>query len=231
MGNILKKPMATKPAEIETLEEDKNFKALTILYDCQLCHTFSISPSLNFTNNNCPHTICKHCIAKHINSKLEINAIEITCPSPDCKAVLDSVSCRSIVDDQPYLRWLDRLCYAAIAERKKCYCPYVNCLALIVDECCSLESYPTKSNCPECKRWFCFSCQTAWHEGQQCDLSRRMEVISLNDMLFMEMTMGMEKKLSCCPKCCMYTELVPAPGFCIVRCRFFILPPFIFVSV
>lgn len=215
--------MGNKLSSIKTPKADhKKDDAQIIIFDCQLCNS-PISPSMKFNNNNCPHIICKDCIAKHINSKLEINAIEITCPGPDCKTVLDPVSFRGIIDDKPYERWLDRLCYAAVSWQKKSYCPYKNCQALVIDECCGgAPSYVTRAACPACKRLFCFLCQTAWHEGRRCNVTRR-DFISLNDMLFIEMTLGRKKKLSSCPKCRMYTELVPNLGFCIVKCRYLIM--------
>uniref|UniRef100_K4CU60 RBR-type E3 ubiquitin transferase n=1 Tax=Solanum lycopersicum TaxID=4081 RepID=K4CU60_SOLLC len=91
-------------------------------------------PSTKFKNQNlCVHPFCIDCITTYIFVKLVDNVVEILCPFSNCNQFLDPIG------------WLTR-----------CYCPNLNCSALILDECGGVA---TGSKCPNCKRLFCFQCK------------------------------------------------------------------------
>ncbi|KAF5188580.1 RING/U-box superfamily protein [Thalictrum thalictroides] len=109
----------------------------------------------------------------------DYNLAEIKCPALDCNEVFDPLVCRSILSPRVFEKLCDKLCESTLTQCQKAYCPFQNCSTLILNEC---EASVTKSNCPVCKRLFCFKCGRPWHAGYSCDEARGMT--DRNDILF-----------------------------------------------
>ncbi|TMW81430.1 hypothetical protein EJD97_009693 [Solanum chilense] len=112
-------------------------------------------PSTKFKNQNlCVHPFCIDCITTYIFVKLVDNVVEILCPN--CNQFLDPIGCRNIMDSDLFDKWSEKLCKYSVLGLTWCYCPNLNCSALILDECGGVA---TGSKCPNCKRLFCFECK------------------------------------------------------------------------
>ncbi|XP_073136659.1 E3 ubiquitin-protein ligase RSL1-like [Henckelia pumila] len=137
-------------------------------FTCEICFRQSSLANNKFKNGDeCAHPFCTDCMAKYIRFKLKDERTgDIKCPAPYCDHTLDPVACVPHVDRSLFLRWCDVLCEAAVMFRDTCYCPYGDCNALILNEC---GGDLRRSECPKCKRLFCFMCKTAWHERVTCE--------------------------------------------------------------
>ncbi|PIA50524.1 hypothetical protein AQUCO_01300932v1 [Aquilegia coerulea] len=185
----------------------------TSSFDCAICLNY-VSSKRRFTNENrcLAHSYCLDCIQNHIQAKLDdYNIAEIKCPALDCNEVLDPLVCRSVLSPRVFEKWCDKLCESTLTQCQKAYCPLQNCSTLILNEC---EASVTKSNCPVCKRVFCFNCERPWHAGYSCDEARGMT--DRNDILFGAL---MEtRRWQRCPVCKHCVELISGCSIIVCRC-------------
>ncbi|CAN4107493.1 unnamed protein product [Withania somnifera] len=180
-------------------------------FTCEICIEPMLLPNKNFKNQNrCVHPFCIDCIVKYITVKLEDNIGNIPCPSLNCEQFLDPTSCRNLVGPQLFVKWSDVLCESCVLGVAHCYCPNRNCSALILDEC---GGNVKRSQCPSCKRNFCFQCKLPWHAGFHCEESR--ELRDRNDVVFG--VVAELNKWKRCPLCRHFVELIE--GCKIAKCR------------
>ncbi|KAG8364350.1 hypothetical protein BUALT_Bualt19G0119700 [Buddleja alternifolia] len=214
MGNTLQTlpPTPPPPHPHEQDQQIQNDDGSNQEFTCEICIEPTLSPTKKFKNaNKCSHAFCTDCMVKYIRVKLEENDVgAIACPAFSCGHALDPVACASLVGDALFVRWCDALCESAILGFDKCYCPYRNCNALIVNECGGIVR---KSSCPNCKRCFCFQCKRAWHAGFGC--SESGELRDVNDVAFGRL--AEQRKWMRCPRCRHFVELME--GCQIVKCR------------
>ncbi|GAV63513.1 IBR domain-containing protein, partial [Cephalotus follicularis] len=178
---------------------------------CEICMEPMLS-KLRFKNSNkCCHPFCMDCIAKYINATLEDNLAKIQCPALKCEELLDPFSCKPIISTKLFDKWCDILRDSALQGIQKCYCPYRDCSILILNECGDVLK---RSQCPNCKRLFCFECKMQWHTGYGC--GEMKEMTDRNDILFAELVET--KRWTRCFHCGHAVELVE--GCSLVRCRF-----------
>nr|XP_025884799.1 probable E3 ubiquitin-protein ligase RNF217 [Solanum lycopersicum] len=162
--------------------------------------------------NLCVHPFCIDCITTYISVKLVDNIVEIPCPFPNCNHFLDPIGCRNLMDSDLFDKWSEKLCEYSVLGLTRCYCPYQNCSALILDECGGVA---TLSKCPNCKRLFCFRCKLPWHAGFQCEESGALR--DENDFTF-----GMlaeREKWQRCPKCRSFVQLSEGCRYITCRCQ------------
>ncbi|XP_074344633.1 E3 ubiquitin-protein ligase RSL1-like [Apium graveolens] len=180
---------------------------------CFICTELVTLPNKMFKNQNkCAHPICVECIIKYIKSKLDQGLHRIKCPVLDCAHLLDPVSCRPDIPSVVFDRWIDLLCEFAVLRIDRCYCPYKECSALILNECGG--STVSKSECPGCKNLFCFSCRVAWHAGHSCEEVRRLS--DWNDNA--DGVLAENEKWQRCPACHHCVERVSGCNY--VTCRY-----------
>ncbi|OVA13644.1 zinc finger protein [Macleaya cordata] len=195
------------------------------------------------------HHFCSGCIAKYIEVKVEdySNATEviIKCPSINCDMVLDPLSCRSILPQRVFDRWCAVLCESAVLNlalpegfsssapagshnrrrrRRRVYCPFPDCSELILNECGD-DIGVTRTECPNCKKLFCFPCQIPWGTSHQCNSSNNSEMMMMseeeinirdrNDILLLEMVKP--NRWARCPTCNHCIERTY--GCAIITCR------------
>ncbi|XP_060168467.1 E3 ubiquitin-protein ligase RSL1-like isoform X1 [Lycium barbarum] len=209
MGNTLQKPGQNHSENIQEQElQVTELPDESQPFTCEICIEPMLLPNKKFKNqNHCVHPFCIDCIVKYITIKLEDNVGNIPCPSLNCNQFLDPISCRNLVGPQLFVKWSDVLCESAVLTLAQCYCPNPNCSALILDEC---GENAKRSQCPNCKNFFCFQCKLPWHAGFQCG-----ELRDGNDVAF-----GMLAELNKwkrCPTCRHIVQLIE--GCKIVKCR------------
>ncbi|KAL7125407.1 hypothetical protein ABFS83_14G115300 [Erythranthe nasuta] len=205
-------PPPPRPDEQEEEElQERRPEAGNREFTCEICIEPASIPGKKFRNGGrCSHPFCTDCVVKYIRVQLEDNAGRIKCPALNCGHALDPRACASLVGDALFVRWCDVLCEAAIVGSDRCYCPYRNCSALILNECGGVVK---KSTCPSCKRCFCFQCKGVWHAGFGCEESG--EIRDTNDVAFGRLVE--RRKWNRCPRCRHFVEL--REGCKIVKCR------------
>ncbi|KAF3635467.1 putative BURP domain-containing protein 17-like [Capsicum annuum] len=169
-------------------------------------------PNKKFKNQNrCVHPFCIDCIVKYISVKLEDNVVEIPCPYLSCNQFLDPICCRNLVGPELFVKWSDKLCESYVLGLTHCYCPNWNCSALILDECGGGNA--KRSQCPNCKRFFCLQCKLSWHAGFKCEEGG--ELMDINDVAFGVLVE--RNKWKRCPNCRRFVS--KTDGCKIVKCR------------
>ncbi|XP_042492758.1 probable E3 ubiquitin-protein ligase RNF144A isoform X2 [Macadamia integrifolia] len=164
---------------------------------CEIC-VEPMTETKKFSNNKrCAHPFCLDCIVKYIEAKIgENSTAEVPCPASNCDKFLDPISCRPILPAGLFERWCDVLCESAVlrGESSHCYCPSAGCSTLVLNECGGII---TKSECPNCKKLFCFQCKITWHVGFGCNETEQLR--DENDFLFGELVVRNNWKR--CPNC------------------------------
>ncbi|MCL7050519.1 hypothetical protein MKW94_011617 [Papaver nudicaule] len=207
-------------------------------FTCEIC-TEPVPQNEKFKNmeaSGCSHPYCTDCVAKYIETKvMHHNMSDIKCPNTNCVVLLDALSCRSILSKKVFEKWCRVLCESAVLldaskggfVHGRCFCPNRNCSELILNECEGNKSNVKRSDCPNCKEVFCFSCMIPWKENHQCRRQASGDTaidigMDRNDVLFMEMVK--RKKWVRCPNCnlCIQRVIVGEHYCNIITCRFFL---------
>ncbi|XP_057958776.1 E3 ubiquitin-protein ligase RSL1-like [Malania oleifera] len=206
-------PNKSLPQQITHQVEDENASTFT----CEICIEPITTAARKFNNGGaCAHPFCSDCIAQYVRVTVYDNGVaEIRCPGLDCRLLLDPLACRRILSAELFVKWCDLLCERVILGLEKCYCPYADCSALIIDECGGGGGggRGKRWECPGCRKAFCFRCKARWHAGYRC---REIgDVRDANDVVFGEL---MErKKWVRCPVCGRCVER--RSGCFQIRCR------------
>ncbi|PHT93501.1 hypothetical protein T459_01383, partial [Capsicum annuum] len=181
-------------------------------FSCEICMEPMLLASKKFKNQNrCIHPFCIDCIVKYISFKVEDNVVEIRCPSLNCNNFLDPIFCRNLVGPELFVKWSDKLCESYVLGLTHCYCPNKNCSILILDEC---GGNAKQSQCPNCKRFFCFQCKLPWHAGFKCE--ERRELMDKNDVAFV--VLAQRNKWKRCPRCRIFVSRIQGCQFIVCRC-------------
>ncbi|KAI3891574.1 hypothetical protein MKX03_033121 [Papaver bracteatum] len=165
-------------------------------FTCEICvQIVPVNRQFNSMEmSGCLHPYCTDCVAKYIQEKvIQHNMSEIKCANW-CRVLCESLV---LLDSSK----------GGVAYGRS-YCPFRDCSELILNECVRIapstsnnnctSNKITASNCPNCKKLFCFHC-----------------MVSFNDVLFMEMVK--RKRLVRCPNCFRYVE--HTEGCASIKCR------------
>ncbi|XP_026437673.1 probable E3 ubiquitin-protein ligase RNF144A-A [Papaver somniferum] len=183
-------------------------------FTCNICFT---ELPLERKFKGCRHPYCTNCVAKYIEAQVIYrNISKITCPEFNCNVMLEASSYQSVLPKSVFEKWCRALCESAVflnaskggVAYGRSYCPYRNCSELVLNECVgySSSSKITESNCPSCKKPFCFHCMVPWKENHQCNSNREIviDIDSKDDSLFMKIVK--KKRWRRCPSCKHYVE-------------------------
>ncbi|KAL7085387.1 hypothetical protein ACP275_14G279300 [Erythranthe tilingii] len=167
-----------------------------------------------FENDRCTHSFCYECTISHIISKIQDKANEIPCPAINCKAVLNSDSCRLMIPQKALVQWDEILCMSLIMDSQKLYCPFLDCSALFVNE---FGGVLGEIECLVCKRRFCGECKVAWHSDFTCKEFQKVYAKKGGKSDKIVKMLAKKRKWQKCPKCKMYVE--KAEGCLHITCR------------
>ncbi|EEF32081.1 zinc finger protein, putative [Ricinus communis] len=181
-------------------------------FTCEICIEPTLSNRKFKNGNGCTHPFCNDCIAKYVEVKVIDNVANIKCPSLGCDRPLEPTSCMALIPKAIFDKWSDLLCEVRVLEWERCYCPYENCSALILNEC--RYHKVKKVTCPNCKKNFCFNCKIPWHGGYWCRESRQLR--DGNDVLAGELIEN--QRWTRCYNCGHSVERVDGCKFISCRC-------------
>jgi E3 ubiquitin-protein ligase RNF144 len=162
----------------------------------------------------CSHTFCYNCTSQHVASKIQENLKIIKCPGLNCKNILDSNVCRSIVPEEVLVKWDESLCKSLILESQKMYCPFNDCSVMLVNDS---NEIITEIKCPLCKRFFCAACKVPWHSDFTCKEFEKMNAKKKGREEVMVKNLAKKKNWRKCPSCKFYVE--KAEGCLHITCR------------
>ncbi|XP_015955045.1 E3 ubiquitin-protein ligase RSL1 [Arachis duranensis] len=180
---------------------------------CKIC-TETKSLVESFCVTGCHHSYCNDCVILYVGSKLQENVINIRCPVPGCKGLLELEDCREILPKEVFDRWGMAMCEAVVVEGERFYCPFKDCSALMINDGRELVR---QSECPNCRRLFCAQCKVAWHDGIGCDEFQTLNKDEREKEDIMLMNLAKTKKWRRCPMCKYYVE--KSEGCMYMKCR------------
>jgi len=115
----------------------------------------------------CGHYYCKECFNGYYSCLIkEAKLYWIKCPYKDCKVKVKDETVKELFkeDSQTLEKFKKFKLNMEVAQsRNKKFCPQPNCEAV-----CQGKTTAPKTQCHSCKNFFCFNCQTGWHEGKTC---------------------------------------------------------------
>ncbi|XP_062088481.1 E3 ubiquitin-protein ligase RSL1-like [Humulus lupulus] len=204
--------------KVKLEKEEGESSSLVVEGFCPICSEPKPAGAM-FRNDKCSHSFCSDCIGRYVVLKIQDNISVVKCPHPNCGGVLEPQLCRSIVPEQVFGRWENALCESLILGAKKIYCPFKDCLAMMVDDG---EESVTVSECPSCNRLFCAQCNVSWHEGSECgefqSVAKSVGTMSSSEKEEkMVIELAKNKQWRRCPSCSFYVEKT---GGCVhISCR------------
>ncbi|KAG5116861.1 hypothetical protein JHK84_042974 [Glycine max] len=181
---------------------------------CEIC-TETKTDRDSFSITGCRHVYCNSCVAQYVESKLEDNVVNIPCPVPGCRGLLEADYCREILSPRVFDRWGNALCEAVIDAEEKFYCPFADCSAMLIRA--SEDADIRECECPNCRRLFCALCRVPWHENIPCEEFQKLnaEEREREDIMLMSLAKQMQWKR--CPHCRFY--VAKSEGCMYMRCR------------
>lgn len=184
-------------------------------FSCGICFE-EIESWRKFRNQTCSHSFCYDCTSKHITAKIQDNVKIILCPEVDCRAPLDFNTCRQIIPNDILVKWDESLCKSLIPESQTVYCPFMDCLAMLVNDSGEVIK---KIECPACWRSICAKCGVPWHLEFTCEefekLNAKKKKGKDDDGLVKEL--AKKKSWRKCPNCKIYVE--KTEGCLHITCR------------
>ncbi|XP_012838820.1 PREDICTED: putative E3 ubiquitin-protein ligase ARI6 isoform X1 [Erythranthe guttata] len=201
------------PSPSFLLEEEEPIVETSSRSFCEICLEEKASWQM-FENDRCPHSFCYECTISHIISKIQDKANEIPCPAINCKAVLNSDSCRQIIPQKALVQWDEIHCMSLILDSQKLYCPFLDCSALFVNEFGGILG---EIECLVCKRRFCGECMVAWHSDFTCKEFQKVYAKKGGKSDKIVKMLAKKRNWQKCPKCKMYVE--KAEGCLHITCR------------
>ncbi|XP_011074305.1 E3 ubiquitin-protein ligase arih1-like isoform X4 [Sesamum indicum] len=183
---------------------------------CEICLENKESWQM-FTNDKCPHSFCYDCTTSHIVTKIQDKLKEISCPAINCKAALNFDACRLMIPEDTLVQWDELLCMSLIPESQKLYCPFRDCLALLVNDSGEVIR---KIKCLICKRSFCAECAVPWHSEFTCKEFQKLYAKRGGKDDKIVKLLAKKKNWQKCPKCNVYVEKTEGCVHMTCRCRY-----------
>eukprot|EP00347_Sterkiella_histriomuscorum_P014106 403362148 len=89
---------------------------------------------------------------------------KMKCPTAGCEKTFDKEELKSLLSEDNYHKFQKFMAnYEVSKSANKCFCPQIDCETIVEG-----KKGQTKSQCPNCTKYFCFQCQLPWHDGLNC---------------------------------------------------------------
>ncbi|CAN4122448.1 unnamed protein product [Withania somnifera] len=203
-------------SETEMLKLEKEGDDDQLNNFCEICLDNKESWEM-FENDGCSHSFCYECTSKHIMAMISQKAKVIGCPGVSCGAAFDVNACRFMIPEEARIEWDELVCQSMILDSQKLYCPFRDCLALLVnDSGASIE----KIKCPLCKRSFCAACRVPWHPAFTCKEFQKLNAKKGSKGEDMVKTLAKKKNWQKCPNCKIFVEKTEGCIHMTCRCEY-----------
>lgn len=123
--------------------------------------------------------------------------LDITCPFPGCKTLVEYNQVQSVVTHEVFSKYEEFTFIASLnADPSVRWCPKPGCGNAIIGD-------PDNPRCqctdPECRYEFCFLCSEPWHADATCEQYQQWKVE--NGMIDTKFTHWAKKNTKKCPQC------------------------------
>eukprot|EP00898_Chlorokybus_atmophyticus_P000827 jgi/Chlat1/1745/Chrsp13S02171 len=163
----------------------------------------------------CKHNICSMCVAEYIRIELDEHKYPITCAHPGCKWAFGLEDVNKVIrHDAKRLALVQRLAVEA-GMKNRVYCPHAQCEAVM-----DIPNPKSKTDCFNCHRPFCATCQTAWHAGYSCEEYQALPDHSRTAEDLQVLRLAQQKLWRRCPNCKHMVERnLDGCNFMMCRCK------------
>lgn len=183
---------------------------------CGICFE-EVETRKMYKNRICLHSFCCDCTTKHIEAKIQVNSENIFCPEMNCKTPLDPNSCREILSNSILDKWDEFLCLSLIPVSHRIYCPFRDCLSMLVNDS---GGSLIQVQCPACWRLFCATCSAPWHPEFSCEDFQRLDRKRENRGEEFVNELAKRNHWRRCPKCKIFVEKTEGCLHITCRCKF-----------
>jgi len=166
--------------------------------ECPICCEEDVPPSDLFIFDTCEHQYCRECLQGYFANRIaEGKVLEITCPCPGCKTLVEYTQVQSVVTQDLFNKYVEFTFIASLnADPSVRWCPKVGCGNAIIGD---PENPRCRCTNTDCAYEFCFLCSEPWHEDATCEQYQEWKVASgLTDTKFNKWAKKNAKK---CPQC------------------------------
>lgn len=166
--------------------------------ECPICCEDSVPTSDLFIFETCSHQYCRECLQGYIgNSVTEGNVLDITCPAPGCKTLVEYHQVRAVVTPELFAKYEEFTFIASLnADPSVKWCPKPGCGNAIVGD-------PANPRCqctnPNCRYEFCFLCAEPYHADTTCE--QYQEWKAENGLVDSKFSNWAKKNTKKCPQC------------------------------
>ncbi|XP_060205066.1 E3 ubiquitin-protein ligase RSL1-like isoform X1 [Lycium barbarum] len=163
---------------------------------CEICMDTKVTNEMFKLENCSDHSFCSDCISQYVQSKIQEHIFPVTCPGLKCRAIIEPVSCKSIIPEIVFEKWAGGLSEATLLACEKFYCPYKDCSELLIYD---QDQDIIECVCPSCQRLLCAPCGVPWHTGVDCDKFQKEEKNREDDLKVEELSK--KSNWMTCPHC------------------------------
>jgi len=166
--------------------------------ECPICCEDAVPASDLFIFESCSHQFCRECLQGYIaNSVNDGNVLDLTCPAPGCKTLVEYHQVRAVVTSELFAKYEEFTFIASLnADPSVKWCPKPGCGNAIVGDPENPRCQCTNSNC---KYEFCFLCAEPWHQDATCEQYQQWK--AENGMVDAKFTNWAKKNTKKCPQC------------------------------
>lgn len=166
--------------------------------ECPICCEDAVPSTELFIFEKCDHQYCRECLQGYfVNSINEGNVLDITCPAPGCKTLVEYHQVRAVVTPELFAKYEEFTFIASLnADPSVKWCPKAGCGNAIIGD-------PENPRCqctnPSCKYEFCFLCGEPWHQDATCEQYQQWK--AENGLVDSKFSSWAKKNTKKCPHC------------------------------
>lgn len=166
--------------------------------ECPICCDDEVPPGELFIFDTCEHQYCRECLQGYFSNLVtERKVLNITCPYPGCKTMIEYHQVQSVVTEELFQKYEESTFLAALnTDPTVKWCPRPGCGNAIIGDPENPRCVCTERNC---LYEFCFLCSEPWHRDATCEQYQQWKVD--NGLVDTKFTNWAKKNTKKCPQC------------------------------